>query len=93
LTPETYPLPQLGPKLRLLSQRLHCGAGFFIIRGLVPKNYDKIDNTIIHIGISSYIGNKRAIQYEGGPAMCQSLFLLLAFAFYVRLAAECDIVE
>lgn len=59
----------LGPKLRALSLRVHEGEGFFVLRGLQPWKYRRIENTIAFTGISSYIGNRRGVQSPGGPVM------------------------
>lgn len=69
LTAESFPLPTLGPKLRLMSKRLHEGEGFLVLRGLTPWEHTKMENTFIFLGLSSYVGNKRAIQCPGGPTM------------------------
>ncbi|RMJ20003.1 hypothetical protein CDV36_000364 [Fusarium kuroshium] len=62
LSPESFPLPTLGPRLRELAKELHQGLGFFTLRGLEPKIFSSIDNMTIHVGIASYIGDKRAMQ-------------------------------
>ena len=69
LSPETFVLPTLGPKLRRLSQRLHEEEGFFVVRGLQPWRYRRIENTIAFTGIASYIGNRRGVQCADGPVM------------------------
>ena len=58
----TFPLPNLGPKLRALSKELHTGRGFFVLRGVDVDNYSTEDNVIIFAGISSYIGQVRGRQ-------------------------------
>jgi len=73
LTPTSFPLPKLGPRIRLERERLSDGLGFIIMRGLKPSEYDSHMNIVLYAGISSYIGNKRAIQFPGGPVLCQSL--------------------
>jgi len=73
LTPTSFPLPKLGPRIRLERERLSDGLGFIIVRGLKPSEYDSHMNIVLYAGISSYIGNKRAIQFPGGPVLCQSL--------------------
>ena len=72
IAPDTFVLPTLGPKLSQLKQRLYNGLGFFVLRGLEPGKYNPRMNMLIYAGIASYIGEKRAIQYEGGPALSQS---------------------
>jgi hypothetical protein len=51
-------LPTLGPKLELLSIEVHSGKGFFILRGLRPKEFTRHENIIIFLGISSYIAGR-----------------------------------
>ncbi|KEY64045.1 Sat17 [Stachybotrys chartarum IBT 7711] len=69
LSPETFKLPKLGPKLRLLSQRIHEQEGFIVLRGLQPWRYRRLENTIVFTGIASYIGNRRGVQCADGPVM------------------------
>jgi hypothetical protein len=69
LSPETFKLPLLGPKLRQLSQRVHEQEGFFVLRGLEPWRYRRLENTIVFAGIASYIGNRRGMQCADGPVM------------------------
>jgi hypothetical protein len=71
IAPDTFVLPILGPKLFQLKQRLYNGLGFFVLRGLEPGKYNTHTNMLLYAGIASYIGDKRAIQYEGGPALSQ----------------------
>lgn len=71
LSPQTFSLPRLGPKLRLLSQRVHNEEGFFVLRGLQPWRYKRLENTIIYTGIASYIGNHRGLQCTDGPVMSE----------------------
>ena len=59
---DTFPLPQLGPLLREQARELHCGRGFFVLRGLQPDRHSISDNIIIYAGVSSYIGNVRGRQ-------------------------------
>lgn len=69
LSPKTFALPTLGPKLRLLSHRIHEEDGFCVLRGLQPWRYRRIENTIAFTGIASYIGNRRGVQCADGPVM------------------------
>lgn len=71
LSPETFRLPTLGPKLRRLSQRVHSEEGFFVLRGLKPWTYKRLENTIVFTGISSYIANRRGMQCADGPVMSE----------------------
>ena len=64
-------MPTLGAKLRLLSHRVHEKEGFFVLRGLQPWRYRRIENTIAFTGIASYIGNRRGVQCANGPVMSE----------------------
>ncbi|KIJ28142.1 hypothetical protein M422DRAFT_37443, partial [Sphaerobolus stellatus SS14] len=63
----TFPLPTLGPVLRSLSQELHSGRGFFVLRTLPVDSYSRSDIVLIYAGISSYVAPTRGRQdKEGG---------------------------
>jgi hypothetical protein len=62
LSQDTFPLPELGPALRELSHELHLSRGFFVLRTLPVEKYSREDNIIVYAGVSSYIGNRRAVQ-------------------------------
>ncbi|KAF4955702.1 hypothetical protein FGADI_4395 [Fusarium gaditjirri] len=71
LTTETFPLPKLHSELRKLSDELHKGHGFFVIRGVNVDNYTREENAIIYVGISSHIASQRGRQdskFNGKPA-------------------------
>ncbi|RKL16316.1 hypothetical protein BFJ70_g15067 [Fusarium oxysporum] len=71
LTTETFPLPNLHSELRKLSDELHRGHGFFVIRGVNVDNYTREENAIIYVGISSHIASQRGRQdskFNGKPA-------------------------
>ena len=67
-----FVLPTLGPILEEMSKRVHQGGGFAILRGLKPDGYSREDNAIIYIGVSSYIGEKRARQNMNGLKISKS---------------------
>jgi hypothetical protein len=66
ISQELFPLPTLSSKLKDLAKVLTNGVGFFLIRGLDPKQYSSEVNLIMYLGISSYIGDKRGRQDERG---------------------------
>lgn len=68
---DTFPLPTLAAKLKQIAYDLHSGRGFSVIRGLEPKKYSVIDNTIIYLGITSYIAEKRGCQDSSGNMMSE----------------------
>ncbi|KAI1027121.1 hypothetical protein LB504_007989 [Fusarium proliferatum] len=71
ISAETFPLPNLHSELRRLSDELHKGHGFFVIRGVNVDNYTREENSIIYVGISSHIAPQRGRQdskFDGKPA-------------------------
>lgn len=66
LSPETFPLPnELSIQLRNISDRLHNGAGFAVLRGLDPKRYNDEENVIAYCGLASYVGPERVTNAFG----------------------------
>ncbi|KAJ1328879.1 TauD/TfdA family dioxygenase [Microdochium nivale] len=64
--PDNFQLPSLQARLDLAAKSAHRSSGYAIIRGLNPAKYSVEDNTIIFLGISSYIGDQRGIQNPKG---------------------------
>ena len=62
ISPETFPLPTLGPFLRSVATEVHEGRGLVILKGLDPDKYCTVDNVALYVGITSYIGRKRGVQ-------------------------------
>ncbi|KAJ6109402.1 hypothetical protein N7486_001637 [Penicillium sp. IBT 16267x] len=60
----TFRLPILRPILRDLSNELHNGRGFFVLRGLRIDRYSREDNVIIYTGVSSHVGSIRGRQQD-----------------------------
>jgi hypothetical protein len=52
--------------------QLHHGRGFFVLRGLDPKAYSSEDITVIFLGISSYIAERRGKQDQRGSMLSKS---------------------
>ncbi|KAK6952849.1 hypothetical protein Daesc_005143 [Daldinia eschscholtzii] len=68
---ETFPLPKLHSELRKLSDELHNGHGFFVIRGVPVDKYSREENIVIYAGLSAHIAPKRGRQdskFDGKPA-------------------------
>ncbi|KAE8378657.1 hypothetical protein BDV26DRAFT_280931 [Aspergillus bertholletiae] len=61
---DTFPLPELRQTLRSLSNEIHNGRGFFVLRGLDIDRYTREENIIIYAGVSSHIGNIRGRQED-----------------------------
>jgi hypothetical protein len=67
----TFPLPKLHATLRSISDELHNGHGFKVIRGIPVEKYTRTQNLIIYGGISSHIAairGRQDNQYGGKPA-------------------------
>ena len=54
----------------LVSQNLHEGTGFAILRGLDSRKHTPEDNLIIFLGLASYIGDIRGVQDKHGTMIC-----------------------
>ncbi|KAE8148252.1 TfdA family taurine catabolism dioxygenase TauD [Aspergillus avenaceus] len=71
LTPETFPLPKLHAVLRQISDEVHNGHGFKVVRGLPVDSYTREDNIIVYAGLSSHVAPIRGRQdnkWQGKPA-------------------------
>lgn len=71
ITRETFPLKALHIQLRDISQELHNGHGFKVVRGIPVEKYTREENVIIYAGISSHIATIRGRQdhqYQGKAA-------------------------
>jgi hypothetical protein len=63
---QNFALPNLCEPLATLAPNLQDGRGFFTVRGLEHGKYSEEDNTLLFLGLSLYVGDKRAIQDENG---------------------------
>ncbi|KAI0136534.1 TfdA family taurine catabolism dioxygenase TauD [Xylariales sp. AK1849] len=63
---DNFPLPTLGPKLVDIGHVLHNGRGFYVIRGINPKNYSVEDLMMVWLGTQTYIANQRGCQDHKG---------------------------
>lgn len=64
---DTFPLPNLGPRLEAIARSLHTGKGFAVLRGLDLAKTPE-DNMVMYLGITSYIGSQRGMcQGQGWP--------------------------
>ncbi|CAH0053902.1 unnamed protein product [Clonostachys solani] len=71
ISAETFPLPNLHAKLRGLSDELHSGHGFFVIRGVEVDKHTREENVMIYTGLSAHIAAQRGRQdqwFDGKPA-------------------------
>ncbi|OJJ31390.1 hypothetical protein ASPWEDRAFT_187270 [Aspergillus wentii DTO 134E9] len=61
LDPSTFPSPSLHPVLRAVSDNLHYGYGFTLIRGIPVTQYTREENMIIYVGVSAHIASNRGL--------------------------------
>lgn len=66
---ESFPLPELGPKLDTLRRDLYSGRGFGCVRGLNTAEYPVEDLTILQLGIQAHIANRYGRQDKKGNMM------------------------
>ena len=64
-----FPLPTLGKTLERAAEDLYNGRGFVIVRGLDPDSLSVADSTIIYLGLSSYIAERRGKQDQRGSML------------------------
>ncbi len=78
VSPDTFFLPTLGPKLRRLAEDVHRGKGFAAVRGLhIESDPSKLEEpALAFLGISSYIGHKRGRQDAKGNMLSMSTPLI-----------------
>jgi hypothetical protein len=62
ITQETFPLPNLHTKLRAISDEVHNGHGFKVVRGVPVQLHTREENIIIFAGISAHIAPIRGRQ-------------------------------
>lgn len=68
---DTFPLPKAHKALREISNEIHNGRGFKVLRGLPVTKHSREDNIIIYAGVSSHIApirGRQDHQFEGKPA-------------------------
>ncbi|KAH8724763.1 hypothetical protein GQ44DRAFT_682710 [Phaeosphaeriaceae sp. PMI808] len=71
ISEENFPLPGLHAKLREVSDEIHNGFGFKVVRGLPVDQHSREDIFIIYAGLASHIAPTRGrqdSQYQGQPA-------------------------
>jgi len=84
VSPETFPLPTLGPTLKQACRDIYEGRGFFILRG-----FDEIDTltpedvSVVYLGISGYIAGRRGKQDQKGSMMSKFQDPFPAFVWIV----------
>ena len=78
VSPDNFPLPTLGPKLRGLAHDVYEGRGFCVIRGLDVGKYSVEDATMIWLGLQGYIARQQARQDKNGNMLGMSFSLTQA---------------
>lgn len=68
----TFPLKQVASKIDQGTDSLFDGKGFFIIRGLETNKYNARNNTIIYLGLSSYVADERGTQRSNGDVLSKT---------------------
>lgn len=56
ITPETFPLPSLGPRLAALAAELVNGRGVALVRGLDRSRYSAEHASAIYFGVGMHLG-------------------------------------
>ena len=56
ITPDTFPLPTLGPRLAALADELVNGRGVALLRGLERDRYSAEDASAIYFGVGVHLG-------------------------------------
>ncbi|GKT45894.1 taurine hydroxylase-like protein SAT17 [Colletotrichum spaethianum] len=71
ISQETFPLPNLHKTLRAISDEIHNGHGFKVVRGVPVDKYSREENVIVYAGISSHVApirGRQDNQFQGEPA-------------------------
>ena len=56
LTPETFPLPSLAPRLRALRDELVLGRGVYLFRGLPVRRWDRWETCAAFYALGAHMG-------------------------------------
>ena len=56
LTPDTFPLPSLAPRLRALRDELVLGRGVYLFRGLPVQRWDRWETCAAFYGMGTHMG-------------------------------------
>ena len=82
----TFPLPKLGKHLDQIRDDVYHGRGFAIVRGLDPEEYSVEDLTVVYLGVSSYVAERRGKQDQRGSVLRMwKTFLPLFYAVQADL--------
>ena len=65
ITPESFPLPNLGSFFNDLGRELHYRRGFLLLRGLPRERYSLDDIGLVYYGLGVHLGRPVAQSYQG----------------------------
>lgn len=65
ITPATFPLPGLAPKLKRIRDEILHGRGFVLLRGFPVERYTIQEAAIGYLGLGSYFGSFRSQNAKG----------------------------
>ena len=65
LTPSTFPLPTLGPRLAGLRGELLGGRGFAVLRGLLIERWGRRLGAVACYGLGAHLGQPRRQNAQG----------------------------
>src|SRR5262245_17298133 len=65
ISPASFPLPALGPRLGAILDELLAGRGFAMLRGFPVERYTREEQAIAYLGIGSWFGRARSQNAKG----------------------------
>ncbi len=65
ISPETFVLPTLGPRLKMILKNIVEGRGFVLLRGFPVERYSTTEAAVGYLGMGSYIGSFRPSNAKG----------------------------
>jgi hypothetical protein len=65
MSPATFPLPALGPRLGAILTEILDGRGFAMLRGFPVERYTREEQAIAYLGIGSWLGSARSQNAKG----------------------------
>lgn len=80
LSPQTFPLPGLAPRLAEAAEAVHGaergwrgrgGHGFVVITGLDASRYSVDDAVFAYLGLASHVADQRGVQDRRGNVLCK----------------------
>lgn len=65
ISPQTFPLPRLAPRLAGILRELTHGRGFVVVRGFDVARHDRKASAIAYMGIGAHLGSFRSQNAKG----------------------------